>query len=182
MTVGKPYRSFQDIPRFIRDGDYQTHVSWEHLDDHITRYVEEKPNLNLDPDYQRGHVWTRKQQTAYIEFKLQGGMGSDILRFNCPGWMRDWRGPFELVDGKQRLQAIRLFLCNTIPAFGRLRCEFDGHLDLIDHRVLFAINALDTRAEVLQWYLQLNGGGTPHTKSELTLVARMLEEERKEHA
>ena len=30
-------------------------------------------NLNMNPNFQRGHVWTEIQQSKYVEFNLKGG-------------------------------------------------------------------------------------------------------------
>jgi len=78
--------------------------------------------LNLNPDYQRAHVWTLEQQIAYVEYALQGGeVGKNII-FNCPDDEYMAR-PFELIDGKQRLEAARSY-ANEIPIF-------DGHYSTI---------------------------------------------------
>ena len=43
---------------------------------------------------------------------------------------------------------------------------------------VFHVNYLKTRREVLEWYLQLNGGGTPHSQKELDRVRGLLEKEK----
>ena len=63
---------FRDIPSFTRDGSWQCDFDFVYLlqfiDEHIKEY-----NLQLNPDFQRGHVWTEEQQIAWIEFFLRGG-------------------------------------------------------------------------------------------------------------
>lgn len=38
------------------------------------------------------------------------------------------------------------------------------------------INDLKTKKEVLQWYIQMNSGGTPHSPEEITRVEKLMEE------
>jgi hypothetical protein len=45
------------------------------------------------------------------------------------------------------------------------------------NNIIWHVNDLKTREEVLIWYLEMNSGGTPHTKEELDRVKRMLEKE-----
>ena len=63
---------FRDIPQFISDGSYQVNVSWEYMMDWLDRLIKEE-GLQLNPDFQRGHVWTEEQQIKFLEFILQGG-------------------------------------------------------------------------------------------------------------
>jgi len=44
---------------------------------------------------------------------------------------------------------------------------------------VFSMNTLRTKAEVLEWYLQLNSGGVVHTEAELKRVRKLLVRERK---
>jgi len=165
---------FRDIPQFTNEGSYRVNTSWDYIESWIERHEEQ--GLNLDPDFQRAHVWTKKQQKAYVEFCLHGGKGSNELRFNCVGWMADFRGPFELVDGKQRLQAVRRFLADDLKVFDGLKCsDFEGKPSHIDFIIM--VNNLPTRRDVLKWYLEINSGGTPHTESELEKVRTLLEKE-----
>lgn len=168
-----------DMPRFIHHGNYKVDHQWHDLEDALENYSDRKSaQLDLDPDFQRGHVWTEAQQIAFVEFKLKGGLSGNIIFLNCAGWMRDFRGPFQLVDGKQRLTAVLKFIRNELPIFGRTISEWeDGQRELRRYQFTFYINNLEKRSEVLQWYLDLNTGGTPHTDSEITRVRKLLEVE-----
>lgn len=131
--------------------------------------------LDLEPDFQRAHVWTPEQQVSYVEYILHGGESGKELYFNCAGWMRDWRGPYVIVDGKQRLEAVRRFMRNEIPAFGRRLEEYRDKPDMITARFSWNVAALETRREVLQWYIAFNRGGTVHTAEEIAKVQRLLD-------
>ena len=40
---------------------------------------------------------------------------------------------------------------------------------------IFNVNDLKTEKEVLQWYVDMNAGGTPHTSEEINRVKKMIE-------
>lgn len=170
---------FRDIPQFTRTPTYIVNTSWDSLEWVISRYQDkdEIAKLNLEPDFQRGHVWDERHQIAYVEYKLKGGSGSNVLLFNCPGWMDDFRGPYLLVDGKQRIEAVRKFLRNELVIFGKYKfSDFEDHLGWRPD-FLWCVNDLNTRKQVLQWYLEINTGGVVHTEEELNKVRKLLEEE-----
>ena len=165
---------FQDLPTFI-EGTYETDVPLEFLIESLERY-EDKYGLILEPDYQRGHVWNQKQQIAFVEHVLRGGKNTKI-RWNSINWMgRGKPCPLELVDGKQRLTAVIAFLNNEIPVFGTYLDDFEDRFpNMLTMR--FIVNDLKTRAEVLQWYLEINEGNVAHTDEELDLVRELLNQE-----
>lgn len=174
--IGAP--NLRKIPQFIHvDGGFN--VSWDMLEWQLGRF-EEGYGLELDPDFQRAHVWSTEKQIAYVEFILRGGSSAREILWNCPCWggRSDGKHPVVLVDGKQRLQAARLFLANEIPAFGYRLNQYIGSIDSLRHQFIFKINALQTRAEVLQWYIDYNSGGVVHTDDELDKVRKLLEEEK----
>lgn len=168
--------NFKDIKKFPGDGNYKINVPWQYIEKWIQEQ-EDEVALDLDPDFQRCHVWTREQQQKYVEFALRGGRGCNELRFNCAGWMGDFRGPFVLVDGKQRLTAVRKFLNDELDIFGGVTfSQFEGRPPARTDFVIF-INDLNTREEVLNWYLDINSAGTQHTEAELQKVKNLLENE-----
>lgn len=165
--------NWSDIPQRTQDGGYAIDVPWTCLVDHLQRY-REKYNLDLCPDFQRGHVWSEAQRIAYLEAKLSGGIPMDVIRFNHPGWQRSFNGQMVCVDGLQRLTTALMFLQGEIGVFGGHTIHaFEGHVPT-DIRFKVVINDLRSRAHVLRWYLELNSGGTPHTPEEIARVRDLL--------
>lgn len=173
--------TYDDIPKFIRSPGYAVNVAWLYLEDWL-RDTQDSVGLDLDPDFQRAHVWTAKQKSRYIEFVLKGGTGSRHIYWNSVNFNQTHKiEPFQLVDGKQRLTAVREFLANKVKAFGHLYKNFDrscfriGHADFV-----MCVNNLPTRCEVLRWYLDINAGGVVHTEEELDKVRALLLEQEKQ--
>lgn len=168
---------FRDVPQFSGWGNYVVDHGWRHLLDTLERYQEEY-GLELCPDFQRGHVWTPHQQTAFVEYGLRGGHYSMNILTNCVGWLRGMSGPFQMVDGLQRVTAVLRFLRNEVPVFGgHYFRDFEDNMSPMEPRFRWYVNDLNTRAEVLSWYLDLNSGGTVHTARELDRVRDLLREE-----
>ena len=91
-----------------------------------------------------------------------------------PLGIRRWQ--FVCVDGLQRLTAIRRFLQNEIPVFGSKYSEYTDSLRS-STTVRVHVNDLKSREEVLRWYLEMNAGGTPHSKKEIQRVKDLLDAE-----
>lgn len=141
----------------------------------------ESYGLNLDPDYQRGHVWTEEQSGKFIGFILEGG---DSHPFICNETGRDGE-VCEVVDGKQRLLSIVAWVDGKIPAImsdgsqvwrNQLTSKYENaKLSMgITFRMVFVTL---TRQEVLDLYLRLNRGGTVHSDEEIARVKGLLESE-----
>ncbi len=164
---------FRDIPQLPK-ARYSVDFAWVYIEQGLEQLGGGPNGLNLDPDYQRAHVWTPEQQRSYIEYMLMGGEVGKFLTFNAVNWMSGNEGPMELVDGKQRLEAVRAFLRDEVLAFGRYFSEYEDRLDMIEQRFTLRVCSLSTRAEILQLYLNINAGGTPHTQEELDRVRALL--------
>lgn len=164
---------FRDIQPFTQRGAYAIDVSWDFLDSTIKSWVKDQL-VDTNPDFQRGHVWNEEKQVQYVEYIMRGGYAAREIYWNCTTWQRGYTTPVELVDGKQRLEAVQKFMRGELKAFGYRREEWDL-LDFLTCRMRWYINDLRTRAEVLRWYLDLNSGGVVHTSDELERVQRLLE-------
>lgn len=167
---------FRDIPQFPK-AHYETTVLWRYIEDTLKSWSDTSEGmggLNLDPPYQREHVWTREQQIAFVEYQLQGGETGRHIIFNSPDWQGSWKRATELVDGKQRLEAVRAFIRGEFPAFGHYFAEFEDKLPS-DLYFSFRVCTLDDPEKILQLYLNINAGGTPHTAEELERVRGILE-------
>lgn len=171
------YNRFSDIPHFPKIY-YSINLSWNYLEDYLKRQMDEEDardglsKLNLNPDFQRGHVWTKDQQISYVEFILAGGSSGRNIYFNHPGWMGSFKGDYVLVDGLQRITAALAFLRNEIKAYGSY---YKDYQDRLHDEVDFIVNVakLKTKAEVLDWYILMNTGGTPHSKEEIEKVKKI---------
>jgi len=167
---------FNELPKLVPPAHTKYDIIFATFEDVLADF-ERDYDLDMSPDFQREHVWTSHQQIDFVEYFLMGGMSGRDIFFNCPGWNeREATGQMILVDGKQRLEALRAFVHGKIPAFGHMVGDYDG-LEKIRYRIRFWINDLSTRAEVLNWYLQINAGGTPHTKEEIERVRALLDAE-----
>jgi len=167
--------SFQDIPQFPR-ARFEIDVEWRELERVLagwrTMYI-----VDLEPDFQRGHVWTEEQQVKYVEYRLRGGETGDLILWASTDW-EETPPHVDLLDGLQRLTAVRRFLRDEIPVFGHHRSAWTGTLRLY-HNFRFRIVETAARAELLALYLTLNDGGSVHTSEELARVRAMINEARR---
>ena len=75
---------FTDIPQFLTNrANYNVDVGFKYFSKTIQEYIDEQ-GLILNPDFQRGHVWTEEQQEKYIEYVLKGGTSGKEIFFNNP--------------------------------------------------------------------------------------------------
>lgn len=136
----------------------------------------EEMNLQLISDFQRGHVWTEEQQIAYVEFFLKGGKSGRDFYYNIND------EEYVCVDGLQRTTALTRFVNNEIKVFGQYFAEFDFDKYLAKYQpsAEFAVNIyrnnLSNKKDILEWYVDMNSGGTPHSKEEIERIKRMIEE------
>jgi len=79
------YTLFEEVPQFITSGSYTVDQPLEYLPKWLEDMTKEL-GLEMNPDFQRGHVWTEDQQCKYIEFLLRGGKSGRDIYFNYPSW------------------------------------------------------------------------------------------------
>lgn len=148
--------------------------------------LDSKGVFELEPDFQRGHVWSDAQRIAYVEALIRKTAPVGLL-FNCPGWTRTEGGggdiaanTFQCIDGLQRLTAVRKFMAGRFKAFDKYSAaDLKGSpFDLARYRMQVAVYEFSTRAELLQFYLDLNSGGTVHAPSELERVRGLMAKSR----
>lgn len=133
--------------------------------------------FDINPDYQREHVWTKEQRELFLGFFLENGRMPLIFLQDD----NDWVTPFEVIDGKQRLTSCVMFIDGEVCA--RLsdgRSVWWRDFNERDRRMVPSIKCgivrLESRAEVLRFYLKLNRGGTVHSDEEIARVQALLDE------
>lgn len=169
---------FADIPQLLTNkANYHIDVDLTTFNQVICDFID-NDGLILNPDFQRGHVWTEKQQIAYIEYILRGGMSGRDLYLNNPGWFgtpKTEYNEFVCVDGLQRITALQKFIGNEIKAYGYYFREFEDVPRHTTTKMFIHINDLQLKSDVLKWYIDMNTGGIPHSKKEIDRVKKMLE-------
>lgn len=177
MMIAAPRREL--IPFYTPGASYRVTIPWDYVEETIKGW-ESDYGLDLDPDFQRPFCWTVGQDGRYVEHVLRGGAIGRELLFNCAGWQgHTEKGPIVLVDGKQRLRAVRHFLADKVEIFGGWKFSEFGERLCRHASVFFTfhVNDLATRSDVLRWYLEVNAGGTPHTAEEIQRVRKLLAKE-----
>jgi hypothetical protein len=125
------------------------------------------------PTWQRGEVWTPLQRQRFIE-GIFLGLGAGYYVTTEPEW--DDRGVHKpgsnlLLDGQQRISAIRDFVTDNLAIFGN---TYFSDLDTATQRKRFLrvhfrrVEVQHTEDEDLlkELYERLNFGGTPHTEED----------------
>lgn len=172
---------FTNVPKFTRYSEYRVNVGWSHVEACLSSYAMDF-RVNLDPDFQRAHVWDQEKQIKYVEYVCKGGRSGKDIYFNCPAFRSGKLGDGDemvIVDGKQRMEAVRKFLRNELPIFdGHYLRDFKDRLRIGVHEFIFHVNDLKTQKEILQWYVDINDGGVAHTKEEIEKVRDMIKLEK----
>ena len=162
---------FADIP-LITVAKYHVDVFWTYIEDWIDR-----EEVDMNPDFQRDYIWTQKQKEQYVEWILRNGNSGRDIYFNHPGWFRSFEGNMVIVDGKQRVEAVIGFLHNEVKAYGYYMNEYTDKFRIMQCGFSVHVADLETREEVLKWYLDMNTGGTVHTDDEIQKVKDLLKGE-----
>lgn len=103
LLEGESYNSSTEVNEVYPNAEVRvTRAQYSTL--HIKRLVEERKELIIDPDFQRGNVWANKQGAELVESILMGIPIPVMYLFE----MKD--GKKQVVDGRQRISAILDFL------------------------------------------------------------------------
>jgi len=159
---------FRDIPQ-ITLAKYQVNIFWNYIEAWIL-----DNNVDMNPDFQREYVWNQKQKEQYIEWVLRNGDSGRDIYFNHPGWFKKWEGQMVIVDGKQRIDAVIGFMYNKVKAYGFYLNEYVDKFNSLLCNFVIHVADLESREEVLQWYIDMNTGGTVHTEEEIEKVKSLL--------
>lgn len=170
------------IIRPLRSAQYEVDVQWRFFDEMMADLGRDYGSIDYTPDFQRGHVWSEAQQAHYIENILRGvvNISGLVVQFNCPNWDNfEYVGclprGMQCIDGLQRITAVRRFLAGEVKPFGLSVADLAGtSFSSKNYRFRMAIHNMESRADLLQHYLDLNAGGTPHAPSEIERVRNLL--------
>jgi hypothetical protein len=155
---------------------------WFDLERATAKLGEDYGGLELNPDFQRGHVWTADQQEHFIANCLRGVVAPSgfLIQFNCADWgdedaESDLPKGLQCVDGLQRFTAVTEFAKGNVKPFGFTAQELMG-TQFSPKRIYMkvAIHSYTKRVDLLSHYLALNAGGTQHSAEEIERVRGLL--------
>jgi hypothetical protein len=159
---------------FVNTGcKYSVSVDIDYLQGVIDRYAKSY-GFDMDPDFQRGYVWTKQQQSEYIQYLLGGGKSGRDIYLNSPDWMGSSINPITVVDGKQRITALLEFINGTITIFDNIKYSDLRHSDKDNLQLIFNINDLTNKSDIVKWYISMNTGGTKHTEDDINVAKTIL--------
>jgi len=181
----RDYRTHEELealPRFEQDEDI--HFSFQQRDVRslLHQYLN-KYGIDLNPDYQRGNVWTEEQQHRLIDSIYRN---VDIGKFAVikRPWGPDGNKPltpklYEMLDGKQRLTALIAFYLGHLAYKGKYYNELSnrdqGHF--MNYSVSYAESNFMTQEQKYRYFLKLNTTGTPVDPAHMERVANLLKKE-----
>ncbi len=172
----------------LRSATYEVDCQWQHLAGLLERLGKDYGGLDLCPDFQRGHVWTQDQQRHFVENVLRGIVSTSglLVQFNCANWKLDYDETksdlplgLQCIDGVQRMTAVSEFLAGRVHPFGLGLDDLENSSFSpinLSYRFRIAVHDYAWRADLLQHYLDLNAGGTPHPASEIERVRALLKD------
>jgi len=102
------YRDIKQVPI----SNYQINVPWGSLEQWLNEQMG-YTKVELEPDFQRHHVWTIEQRQTYMESMLSGVETGQDIYWNQPRWPLGTE-PLVLVDGLQRLTTVRMFMRDEV--------------------------------------------------------------------
>lgn len=165
---------FNQIPEFPR-ANYTVTVHLKNLKFHLESWNYPDQPLIMEPEWQRGRIWTEQQKTSYMEYFLMGGRTGRDVYFNCSSWQTlKEPTPIYCLDGLQRINAALDFLDDKVPVFGLKFSEFEGPLPNGKFEMSFHMLNLQTKHDLLNTYINFNSGGTPHSPEEISRIKTIL--------
>lgn len=133
-----------------------------------------KFGLNLDPEYQREHVWTIEDKVNLIDSIFNN---VDIGKFVYVHLGYNGEYSYEVLDGKQRIRAILDYYEDRFQYRGKFFSELSNrdqdHFD--GYSISYAEIQNATQEQKLQYFLKLNTGGRIMSKEHLSKVEKQLE-------
>lgn len=161
--------------------DFQMH----RLKPQFVRYAEDYGSFEYCPDFQRGHVWTRDKQIAFIEAIAKNSIPKSLLTItlNCPDFEDDRvKGDlsgFCIIDGLQRVTAVQEFVEGKFKVFGGTIGYDDFDYSSFSYKriaIRVQVFTFKWKKDLLKYYIAINSGGVVHADEEIDRVKKLLQD------
>jgi hypothetical protein len=137
--------------------------------------------LNFGAEYQREYVWGEEEQQTFLRVLISGFPIGSVALAKAPDWDAS-DGPYiEVVDGKQRLTTLKMFINNEIPiVIGDEEIfwfEFSRAEQLSFGRPTLTAVILDdaTTKDRIEYFIAVNFTGVPQSEEHRKQVLKLQE-------
>lgn len=135
--------------------------------------------LFFDADYQREYIWGEEEQQAFLNTAASGFPLGHVAIAKTPDWCEKEGAFLEVVDGKQRLTTLKLFITNAIPFYIDGVAVYWRDLSrpeqlAFEKTSLPAVTLDDaTRSDLLNYFIAVNFTGVPQSEDHKQHVLKL---------
>lgn len=179
-------KKFTPIVDPVPYSNYTVDFQMHRLKPQFEQYAEDYGSFEYNPDFQRGHVWSLEKQIAFIEAIPKNTLSKSLLTItlNCPQFDDSYKGGgdisgFCIVDGLQRVTAIQDFVDGKFKVFDNQFGYDDFDYSTFSFKrahISLQIFNLNTKKDLLKYYIAINSGGVVHSNDEIDRIKKMLNE------
>ncbi len=139
--------------------------------------------IDFDPEYQRGLVWNQEDKEKLIDSIFNnveiGKFALIKTNFMKPGFDLSSNKFYQMLDGKQRLSAIREFYEDRITYkglyFSQLSLRDQNHFQ--HYKVVVAeVDEPEDKKLIYKYFLKLNTTGKPISEEQINKVKELIKE------
>lgn len=137
--------------------------------------------LNFGAEYQRDYVWGHEEQQTFLRVLVSGFPVGSVALAKAPDWAEAEGSYIEVVDGKQRLTTLSLFINDEIPIVlngeGIYWSEFTRAEQLAFGRPTLSAVILDDANERdrIAYFVAVNFTGVPQSEEHRQQVLKLQE-------
>lgn len=176
------------VVRPMRTSDYVITVHLGALQRQLNSYAKDAEQdggvFQMNPDFQRGNVWSREKQISYVE-NLIRGTAPTTIKFNC-AWFNNTTAEVSgmhgydmvCVDGLQRVTSIIAFMNDEFKIFNNTHSAEtlrSTPFNVNRYALTFEMYDIKDYGDLLQFYIDLNTGGVVHSDEEIARVKGLQE-------
>ena len=135
--------------------------------------------INMNPNYQRDYVWTMKDKVLLIDSifnNIEIGKIA-LIHYSTFTWMESGYG-YEILDGKQRLNALIEFYEDRFSYMGKYYSDLSGmdKYTFKNHPIAIGNIEESDKKVILKYFLMLNRTGKVMDQKHLNKVEQMYQE------
>jgi hypothetical protein len=169
-----PYRSDEDDAALEKISTREERISYQQRDVRGILGTYYRFGIDTSPDYQRGNVWTDEDKVLLIDSIFRN---IDIGKFALIHLEYSGKYGYEILDGKQRLNALVEFFENRFPYKGKyyydLSWSDQNHFD--GYPVSFAEMRNLTQKQKYNYFLKLNVAGHAQDPEHIKFVQELYD-------